>query len=231
MKISKYYISLLICLSASVVLFSQEEKEEITRIKGLRIGYDISKLALYYFQPERTAFDFSADIEISRNYYPVFEFGIQNVDLNDSIYNYTSSGKYFRFGLDYNLLKNKRIDQYEMSFIGFRYGMAFLDHSADNIIIANDYWGDYSGGNISQENVGAGWIEIVGGIRGELFKNFFIGWYFSGRILVSKKNFNSMDPYYIPGFGRGDKKTSLGFNYSIYYRIPMFKTKYIKPEK
>jgi hypothetical protein len=32
-----------------------------------------------------------------------------------------------------------------------------------------------------------------------------------------------MDPYKIPGYGKGKSKSVLGFNYSLYYKIPLFK--------
>jgi hypothetical protein len=180
---------------------------------------------LYYFQPERTGYEFSVDYELKLNYYPAFEFGLQNIKLDEPTYYYESSGFYFRLGLDYNFQKNLAFDQYEMVFFGFRYGFSRQEHSADNIIIENDYWGDYYAESVPKSPFAAHWIELSGGIRAELFRNIFIGWSIRGRLLLVQTKDAAMEPYYIPGFGKGGKRVSLGFNYSIYYRIPLLKVK------
>jgi len=224
-RILKYFFSLLTILFFVIPTFPQEEPvKEKYRIKGPRFGFDLSRLTLYYFEPERTAYEFSADIEVSRNYYPVVEFGIQEINLEKSIYNYQSEGYYFRLGLEYNFQQNLEIDQYEMVFFGFRYGFSKQNHSADNIIIEDEYWGDYIAGSISESSFYGHWLELSGGIRAELFKNFFVGWVVRGKLLLVKSKHTNMEAYYIPGFGKGNKRLSLGFTYSVYYKIPLFKS-------
>ncbi len=225
-KISRYIFSIIFVLITILPGFSQEEKaKEKFRIKGPRFGFDLSRLTLYYFEPERTVFEFSLDYEIKRNYYPVVEFGLQEINLEKPTYNYQSEGYYIRLGMDYNFQKNLSIDQYEMVFFGFRYGFSSQNHSADNIIIENEYWGDYFAESVPQSTFYGHWIELAGGIRAELFRNVFIGWSVRGRLMLVKSKKPIMQSYYIPGFGKGSKRVSLGFNYSIYFRIPMFKSK------
>ncbi|MGD2035067.1 MAG: DUF6048 family protein [Bacteroidales bacterium] len=221
----KYSFSLLLLLLVPGTLFAQDEqKQEKVRIKGPRIGFDLSRLTLYYFEPERTAYEFSLDYEIKRNFYPVIEFGLQNIKLEKPIYNYYSDGYYARFGLDYNFQKGLAADQYEMVFFGFRYGFSGQNHSADNITIADDYWGDFTVTSVPETKLYGHWIELTGGIRAELFRNIFIGWSVRGKLLLYKTRDREIDPYYIHGFGKGDKRVSLGFTYSIFYRLPLSKT-------
>jgi hypothetical protein len=196
------------------------------RIKGIRIGYDISRIALLYLEPERKAFEVSADFEVKLNYYLTVEYGQQQVDLNKPIYHYASDGNYFRVGFDYNYARNKKnVSQYEMVFGGIRFGHSGYRQDASLLVLPENYWGTGTVGPLPLENLTANWFEITVGIRGEIFKNFFIGWSFRGKIMLWQKKDVNMNAYNIPGFGAGNKKSNLGFNYYVYYRIPLYKTR------
>ncbi len=212
-----------------VSVYSQTE-----RIKGLRVGYDLSRLSFYISEPERKSFEVSADVETLNNLYPTIEYGQERVaetfKPNNSQYDYSSQGYYYRLGADYNFLKIKGSSQYDMLFLGLRYGFAKMYHSANNISVVNGYWGDFSGGEVPKNKINAYWSEAVFGIRAELFKIFFMGWSLRGRIMISKTHDDQMDAYNIPGFGKGNKWSGFGFNYSIYYKIPIWKEK-LKPAK
>jgi hypothetical protein len=112
-----------------------------------------------------------------------------------------------------------------MFFGGIRYGYAFFNDYADNIIIKDNYWGNFTG-DLYKKSLHASWVEFVAGFKVELFTNFFLGWSLRGRVLISKTKSERPDPYWIPGFGKGNAKTSVGFNYSIFYNIPLYKTKH-----
>jgi hypothetical protein len=225
-KTSKYFFSILFFVFYLISGYSQE-----LRVKGIRFGVDISRFALLYFAPERTNYEVSADFEIKRNIYPAIEYGTQSVNLKKSTYNYYSEGTYVRFGTDYNFQKNVKENAYDMIFGGIRFGMATFTHYAENITIENNYWGNYFYGSVAKKNLKAYWIEASAGVRAELFKNFFMGWSLRGRILIKKTGDEYMYPYNIPGFGKGNKKSRLGFNYSLYYRIPIYKEKMKETKK
>lgn len=219
MRISKFYFSITIFL---IIFYSVAAAQE-ERIKGLRIGYDVSRLAFYLIETERTAFEISVDYEIARNFYVTAESGGQKYRFTDSLYNYNSDGYYTRLGLDYNILKNRADNQYEMVFAGFRYGFSRFTQSADNITIRENYWGPGPVTEMPQSSIAAHWIEVATGVRAELFKNVFIGWSFRWRILLYQTKIPEMKPIYIPGFGSGDKRSVIGFNYYVYFRIPLGK--------
>jgi hypothetical protein len=233
-KTLKYFFST--CLLCFLINSSYSQDE---RIKGLRLGVDLSRFSLYFLEPERQCFEVSADFEALRNLYPTVEYGQQKVSLNKTIdnyypdgtyffksgYYYKSDGSYYRIGADYSFLKVNAQNQYDMLFAGLRYGFANMSHYAEDITIGSGYWGSYSDGSVPENKIKAQWIEIAIGLRAELFKNFFMGWSFRGRILIDKTKDEYMDPYSIPGFGDGSKNSGFGFNFSIYYKIPMFKVK------
>ena len=219
-KISGYSFSLIILFLCSTVVFSQTE-----RTVGLRLGFDVSRLSLYYFQPERKNIEVSSDMELFKRLYPTIELGWNDIKLkNDSLYDYYSNGYYARIGFDHNFLKPENNNDKEMFIGGIRYGYSFFNDYAENIIIKDNYWGDFNG-NLSKRSLNAQWLEFVAGFKVEVFKNLFLGWTLRGRILITKSK-EKTDPYWIPGFGKGSAKTSVGFNYSIFYSIPLYKTKH-----
>jgi hypothetical protein len=226
-RILKYFFSI-----GALVLFTGSISAQSQRTKGLRVGVDLSRFALYYLQPEREGYELSGDFEIKRDLYITGEYGIENINLNKSTYNYRSEGYYFRAGVDRNLLKSENPDEYEMVFFGVRYGYASQLHSAENIILQNPYWTTIPVASITEKECTTHWIELVAGIRAELFWNFSIGWSVRGKLRLAHKGYENIDPFNVPGYGNGTKKSNLGFNFSIYYRIPLYKQQvdYKSPE-
>lgn len=215
-----FIFNLYILFVFSLPVFSQTEKTY-----ALRLGIDISRFSLLLLNPDRKALEFSADVELKKNYIPTIEIGFNNIHLKkDSLYNYTSNGNYYRLGVDYNLLKPKTIHDKELFFLGCRYGMSFFNHTVNDILIKDSYWGNYNG-TISPKSSLAQWIELTGGIRAEVIKNFYFGWSLRARILLHKTKEAQNTIYWIPGYGKGNVKSAIGFNYSIFYSIPVFKTK------
>ncbi len=197
-------------------------QEDTTRTVGPRFGIDISRFAMMPLIPEIRTFEFSADIEIKTNLYPVFEAGFSAISFSDTNYSYEGSGIFFRAGIDYNVLELEKHNDYSMGFIGVRYGLSLNQFSADNIIIPDPYWGNLNT-SIAGQSGQNHWLEIVAGIRAEVFKNFFMGWSLRGRIMVYKSTFDQMIPYYVPGFGDPARRASWDINYSIYYKIPVLR--------
>ena len=219
MKISRSCFSIILLL----LFICSVSKAQEERTKGVRIGYDISRLAVKILENERTAFELSVDYELKPNFYLAAEGGAQKYLLTDSLYHYTSKGFYARFGIDFNMLKNRAENQYEMVFVGLRYGYSNLDHSTDNILIGENYWGQGDMTQLGTTTIQAHWIEAAVGVKAELFKNIFIGWSVRWRVMIYQTRDPVLKPIYIPGYGRGEKKSLIGFNYSIFVRIPIGK--------
>jgi hypothetical protein len=224
-RILKYISSLLLLTLLSSVLQAQKPG---MRLRGPRVGVDLAGLVLLYTEPERSIYTFSVDYEAWQDIYPVLEFGFQNVKLKRETYNYISSGIFGRFGVDLNLLKYEQTNVYEMFFTGFRYGISYLTHQADDIYLADPYFGDVTGEAVNENQLNVHWISLVGGVKVEVFDNFFMGWSVFANIKLMQIEDENMTPYNIPGFGPGDKRTSVLFNYTLSYR---FLPREYKPKK
>ena len=216
-KTLRYLFSVSAILLLILPCRAQEE-----RVHGPRIGYDASGLTLLYFQPERRIHTLSLDYEIKREIYPVLELGWQNVKIEKDQYHYHSDGKFARVGLDINLIRDENPVNYDMGFAGFRYGFSYMNQSASHIIIEETYWGDLTGSEIVENQLMVHWISVGGGLRAEVFPNFFMGWSLFANLKLARTGDANMDPYNIPGFGSGSRRLALTINYSLYYRIPLF---------
>ncbi len=223
-RILKYTLSLLLLILLFNPVNAQDEvlpQDTVLRVRGPRIGIDLAPLALLYFDPGRMSYNISVDYEAWQDIYPVLEFGYQTVNLERDYYNYVSNGVFGRIGVDVNMLNYEQNNVYEMFYAGFRYGLSFFTHEADNITIPDDYFSGLSGGHIVENQLNAHWIALVGGVRVQLFDNIFMGWSIQANIKLAQVKDTNMDPYYVPGFGKGNKRTGAIINYSIAYRIPM----------
>ncbi len=191
--------------------------------QGISIGYDFSGLFVKIFQPYQTTGEVSINAGAFKKFYYTVEAGLLKINDKETNFNYYADGKYIRAGFDYNFYKRKTPDENNMIFIGLRYGLSSLNHSADSITIVSEKWGNYKIDSIPNAKVSAQWIEIAAGIRVEIVRNFSMGWSGRLRFRTHTTGDEKVQPFIIPGFGSGYSNITLGFNYSLYYTIPLRK--------
>jgi Domain of unknown function (DUF6048) len=175
---------------------SQELPQD--RTYGVRIGFDASRIPLYFKEPKIKGLELSIDIEAVRNFYPVLELGFGSLTIDKENFFYDADNQYVRLGFDYNILKPDIDDPYGMGYIGIRYGYSSFNYNAKNIVIPNPYWGEDIITEIEKNHLNIHWIEIVAGIKAEIFPNFFVGWSIRGRFMLYKTEDENMDPSIYP---------------------------------
>jgi hypothetical protein len=193
-------------------------------VRGIRLGCDLSRFALPYVQKGRKAIEFSIDSEWKPKLFVTAEAGFENVSISNSYINYESNGFFARVGYDKNVMKHDAPQFHDMFFIGFRYGLSMMQQEVKSFVINDGYWGTDVSGSFPSKIIHVHWLEFVTGVKAEITKTIFLG--FSARIryrLFSTKAINY--GYTYPGFGSGENKLIVGFNYSIYYQIPIMKVK------
>ena len=185
---------------------------------GIRIGVDLVKPILYAIDQNRMGVEASLDLDFRKNLFAVLEGGWERIRLKDSLSHYQGAGPYFRMGIDYNLLKMKNPKDGNAVFVGLRYGFSFLNHRADNIILTDTLWGSYQT-SLPPRLATSHWAEILFGVKGEVYKNLFIGWSLRLRFVLSRGGADALAPYIIPGYGRSTNGMQAGGNFYIYYKI------------
>lgn len=221
---TKILVSTLILLLISSFQGFSQKKAEVWRYEGPRIGVDLSRFLTPYLQKgKRNGWEIQADVPYKGNWFPTFEFGMQRFDDERDGFHYKNNGTYARLGVDMNIVKFESLKDHDFVFIGARYGYSIFNQETDGITTSN-YWGSITSA-VPLRTMNAHWAELVFGMKGELFSNFFLGWSLRAKFPISVTKDPNIKPYIIPGIGKITGGTPFDFSFGIYYRFPIFRTK------
>lgn len=197
---------------------------------GLRIGFDLSRIPMHYFNPYRTDVEIQADARVDSDLYVAAESGWNKTNLNNKpVFEYNSSGYYLKAGVDYNLIKREFPQESNIVYAGIRYGVARMRRTIPGYQISDPYWGNVNG-SFPTKTLVPQWGELILGIKAEILNNLFLGWALHLRILTTQHVDDQARPFIIPGFGNATKNSVFDMSYTISYRFPLWKPK-PKPEK
>ena len=222
----KYFISCcLIITTLSNFAQEVETKDSITykSVYGLRLGIDISKPIMGMIDSNSSGLELVADYRIAKNWYIAGEFGTQEEITKEDYTNSTSKGSFYKIGVNYNAYDNW-LDMNNEIFVGFRYATSAFEQTLNNY--SSNTGSDYFSGNtnsvgLTTTDLNAHWAEFVLGLKVETFKNLFLGFSFSYKVMFSLEHPTNFKTLYVPGFNRVfETETGFGFNYTISYTIP-----------
>ena len=225
MKILSF--TFILCLLAAISWGQTGQKKKVKpkrtdnyiHMKGLRFGMDVTRpFQDLWTKGNRYGTEFSADMELLPNLFPVFETGYEALKLKTDYVDYIANGSYSRIGLDYNFLQAEQVTDKDIMYIGFRYGFTFARQQVNGYRI-DSYWGPELGSSGNQP-FSAQWGEVLLGIKGEILKNLYMGWTIRGKSKFHSKDTGVPPVYFIPGYGKGENGFNFDFTYSVYYNIP-----------
>ncbi len=227
-----YTFSFLLLLVAFTATAQEAKKKDSIVPKkeryGIRFGIDVAKLARTFYENDYRGLELVGDYKLTRRHYIAVELGNENKTVDDDQLNFTTEGTYIKVGFDYNAYKNW-VGMENMIYVGMRYGVSSFSQTLNNYQIynPNTYFGENqiieSGEKF--EGLSAQWVEVVAGIKAEVFKNIYVGFSFRVNYLSSNKKPENFDNLHIPGFNRtynGD--FGAGFNYTVSYFLPLYKS-------
>lgn len=236
----RYFIISILFLTATVSASAQEDVEEeeervaiVDSAHQLRLGFDISRILFNEMQKDkekRISYELELDFYWRRDLYVVAEGGWGNASLNYPDLAYNSSNIFFRAGINKSLLPRLAQNDWDMAFIGLRYGVGLINRSDASYMITDSTWGTVSG-NVPATNLTAHWIELTGGVRVEVAKHLFLGWNMRGKFMLNAKQFTELPPYNIAGYGKGEKNTVFDFNIFLSYAIRWDRKHIPKPKE
>lgn len=183
-----------------------------------RVSFDLSRLLLHQFKTSETSYEATLDYYYKNELYLVAEGGAGSATYDYPDLSYKTTSTFFRLGFDKSLLKRDGAKDWDMVFMGMRYGLASVQRQEAQYAIPDSVWGS-STGSVAAKNFLAHWIEITGGVKVELLRNVMVGWNVRARILMNGRSFQDLAPVYIAGFGRGDKTTVFDFNFYAAYAL------------
>lgn len=195
---------------------------------GLRLGADIGKLIRSSVDDDYSGFEISGDFRLKKKLYIAGEIGIEEKKDVTNYLDITTKGTYLKAGIDYNMYQNW-LDMDNMIYSGFRVGASSFSHTLNSYQTYNtsQYWQTQFSSNQPQEfnDLTAIWVELVLGIKAELFNNLYMGINVQLKGLVSQTEPTNFTNIYIPGFNKtfDSTKIGVGYGYTISYRIPLYK--------
>jgi len=195
---------------------------------GLRLGVDLFKLTRSFYEKDYRGLELVGDYRLTRRHFLAAEIGNENKTVDDDQLNFTTKGTYLKVGFDYNSYQNW-LDMENVISVGLRYGVSSFSQTLNSYTIfnPNPYFGETPEIISGQQFKGlsAQWIEVVAGMKAKVFNNIFVGFSLRLNRLVSQKQPANFENLYIPGFNRtynGD--FGVGFNYTVSYFIPLYKS-------
>lgn len=229
MKIRSYSIFSLLLLCA-VTAGAQSKKDSVKTITmevpaGLRVGVDLTRFAIPFFQPYRRDATVVLDARYNDRVYFAADVSYGLTDHSDTNYTYKSNGVAIAIGVNYNLLKKQVPKENFMLYGGFKYGFALFSYEMPDYNIHSSYWGNYTSSMPTTTKMGH-WVELSLGIKVEVLKNLYLGWSLHERILLNNSLAKSdFPPLIIPGYGKGYKGSAFDVQYTISYLFPLWKVK------
>ena len=186
-----------------------------------QLGLYISADAFGYIYPmfvkdKYYSAEASATFNINNRFLPVAEVGIGYTNIISELYEigYQTRAPYYRIGMDYNMQYKNGKPNY--IYLGGRIGYTSFRYNVDAPSLQDPIWGDEAPVQFKEMPCSAIWAEAVGGVRAEIFKNFYMGWSIRYKYPIHKAPISNGGPWYIPGFGAGSAGV-IGATYTISY--------------
>jgi Domain of unknown function (DUF6048) len=232
----KYSFSFFFFLLSFVVIAQDKKESKKTdsivpkpQRYGLRLGVDLSKLARSVYEKDYRGLEIVGDYRFTKKIYIAAEIGNEKKNTQDTALDFTTTGTYFKVGFDSNSYENW-LDMENMIHIGLRYGVSSFSQELNSYKIYNtsSYFPVSPAviANKKFEGLSAQWAEVVAGAKAKIFDNLYLGFSIRMNYLVVNNKPEGFDNLYIPGFNRTyDGKFGVGWNYTISYFIPLYKSK------
>jgi hypothetical protein len=187
-------------------------------IHQFRVGFDISRIPFNIMYPSRQGYEIQADYALRGKLYLAAETGFGKGKIDYDNLKYTTTGYFFRVGVDNSFLDRLSPRDFDMAFVGIRYGMG-IGKRNDAEYSVPSIFGPPATGSVPAQSFVVHWGELVAGIKVELWKGIFAGWNFRAKFLLNSGVFKELSPNYIPGYGKGDKSTAFDFNFNFSYAL------------
>lgn len=192
------------------------KKNKYTGYHQWRIGTDLMRLGLNFANPQRQGLEVQLDYKNRELRYWVMEVGAGRGKIDYDHLSYTSANGYLKLGVDQSLIKPERSTDFDIVFVGVRYGGSYGRRNEATYRFESPFGGMYEGVQPGQ-NYFVHWGELVFGMRLEVWKRCFLGWTARGKFLFNGGVFKEITPDYIAGYGSGDNPTSFDINLYLSY--------------
>ncbi|MEM6516093.1 MAG: DUF6048 family protein [Bacteroidota bacterium] len=229
-------IFILLLFSVSVNAQNENETNETTRdtLKyqqkyGLRVGGDLGRIIRSVVDEDYTGFEINGDYRISKDLYIAGELGTEERTTTTDFLDVTTTGSYFKAGVDLNTYTNW-LDMQNLIFIGGRVGASTFSQTINEFTIYDtnrEFFNQPYSETPDQEfnGLSAIWTELIVGIKAELFNNLYMGLNMQLKFMITQDQPSGFENLFVPGFNRtyDSGRIGVGVGYNISYLIPIYK--------
>ncbi len=140
-------------------------------------------------------------VNLKGKYFPIVEIGYGFTDHKEELteIKYKTAAPYFKFGMDFNILRNK-LDNYRL-YVGARYAFTTFKYDIERPDLVDPLWGNPVNYTAHDINANCHWFEAVFGVQAKLIGPVHLGWSLRYRARFSHKNGDVGEAWYIPGYG------------------------------
>lgn len=189
----------------------------------IRTALEISGPLLYFTDKNILNLEANVTADLNEKYSLFLGGGYSDYSYSQYNYSFTANGVFFKAGADRNLLRPEMAEGTYWAGAGIHYGLSRF--SAETPALRHDnYWGSVPT-SVPKDNYWSHFIEVSGGFKAELFRNFSIGWLINIRKMIYTGASGNLRPIYFPGYGPGGSTFAYSINYFISYNIPYKKIK------
>jgi len=185
----------------------------------IKVGIDLVEPAISLFNDEKFQLEANGDIDFGR-FYLSADMGYAKYNRDRFNFSYSSKGQYFRLGPDVNFLVKD--PDHNAIFFGLRYGISFYNDQA-RYLLTDSIYGDLQS-ETGNSAVTAHWFEMTTGMKIKVWKQFFMGYTVRFKFALRLNGLSgSLTSFDVPGYGLANEGSAWGFNYHIFYQIPLRK--------
>lgn len=194
---------------------------------ALRAGIDIVKPLITQFSNDYKGLEIVGDLQLGKRLCVAAELGTEEKTQQAELINFTTSGSYFKLGIDYNFFNNWK-GMNNALYLGLRYARSLHTHTVNSYELyqLTQYLrqapteNGYASGE--RQQISNGWVELLVGTKVQLLPNFYAGISARLHILNTNPQPENFGNLYAPGFNKitDDNKFGAGFNYTLTYSFP-----------
>ncbi len=202
---------------------SLRESPPVPRWHQLRAEMDIispilAKRTEYPQMPEKTHWSFSMDYFWRHELYAVLEAGWGSAQVRFDNLQYDSRSQFLRLGFQKGLFARSGDQDWDLGFLGLRYGLAQASLSEAWFRTDHYFWGPRFG---TQEprTVWLHWVELTAGMRMRLWKGVSCGWNMRMKLLANGNQVSELPPAFVAGYGGADRNSAFEMNFYLGYAL------------
>lgn len=182
----------------------------------LKLGTNLIRSGRSIFGTGLSSYEVQAALAMYRAI-AVLDVGIEENIRGDSV-NYENRGNYFRFGGDWNFIKDQPSGN--VLSLGLRYARAVFE---DRLLYTRDLGFGEQNFLYTNSSLKARWYEVTFNLRGKIVSNLYMGftmrWQFARKI----NGEGDLKTYDVPGFGNTRRENSTAFDYFVIWKLPLKK--------